>query len=181
MNGSVTSKVPLKNHSPNKSLNQSKIKSSKTIKDQRQSTLGILKISSNESRFQENNQHLRNKRKSLNESQESDILNQEIQLGTEENEKEMFGDTELDFNQSKAEEKKPWIIHHDGKFRMRWDLYVIILTLWNCLYIPFNVAFEEEQPEGSTDKIAYFDYFVDFCFFCDIVFNFRTTYVNSKT
>lgn len=68
MNGSVTSKVPLKNQSPNKTLNQSRVKSSKSKKEDRQSTLGILKISSNESRFQENNQHLKKKRGSLNES-----------------------------------------------------------------------------------------------------------------
>jgi len=72
-------------------------------------------------------------------------MNQEIKLGSDNGDKDLFGDTEVDFGNSKIMEgKKPWIIHHDGKFRMRWDLYVILLTLWNCLYIPFNVAFESE-------------------------------------
>jgi hypothetical protein len=64
---------------------------------------------------------------------------------------------------------------------MRWDLFVILLTLWNCLFIPYNVAFEDEQVKKNGDGIKVFDYLVDFCFFIDIVLNFRTTYINSKT
>jgi hypothetical protein len=71
------------------------------------------------------------------------------------------------------------MLRHNSKFRLRWDLLVIFLTLYNCINIPFIVAFDGAFTESITFVV--FDYIIDFCFFLDIVFNFRTTYVNSKT
>ena len=70
-------------------------------------------------------------------------------------------------------------MRHNSKFRLRWDLLVIFFALYNCVSIPFEVAFEQGFAEHVT--IIIFDYMIDVCFFLDIVFNFRTTYVNSKT
>lgn len=73
-------------------------------------------------------------------------------------------------------------MRHNSRFRMRWDLYVILLTLWNCLFIPFNVAFESEGLQTKNNiPLQISEYFIDFCFLLDICFNFRTTYINSKT
>lgn len=70
-------------------------------------------------------------------------------------------------------------MRHNSKFRLRWDLLIIFFALYNCVSIPYSVAF---QSEFSTHiSITIFNYLIDFCFFLDIVFNFRTTYVNSKT
>lgn len=41
-----------------------------------------------------------------------------------------------------------FIFRHDGKFRMRWDLLVIIFTLYNCVYLPFEVAFGDQLEEN---------------------------------
>jgi hypothetical protein len=60
---------------------------------------------------------------------------------------------------------------------MRWDLLVIFLTIWNCLSIPFFVAF----PIDENIIMNVFDKLIDFMFFLDIVFNFFTTYINLKT
>jgi len=60
---------------------------------------------------------------------------------------------------------------------MRWDLGVMILAIWNCVSIPFDVAFEP----GSSLAYTIFDRVIDICFGLDIIFNFRTTYINSKT
>ena len=70
------------------------------------------------------------------------------------------------------------IMSHKSKFRMRWDLLVILLALYNCVSIPFEVAF------GSiSDHVAMviFEYTIDVLFFADVLFNFRTTFVKSGT
>jgi len=59
---------------------------------------------------------------------------------------------------------------------MRWDLTVIVLAVWNCFFIPLDIAF---NPSLSNE--AYFlviDSLIDIFFACDIVVNFRTTFVN---
>ena len=75
-----------------------------------------------------------------------------------------------------------FVMRHDSVFRIRWDLYVIILTLWNCLFIPFNVAFESEGLNTNKNVLLEVsEHFIDLCFLLDMIFNFRTTYINSKT
>ena len=60
---------------------------------------------------------------------------------------------------------------------MNWDLYVMILALYNCITIPFTVAFEPGENEGYSA----WERIIDVCFGLDIVFNLRSTYINEKT
>ena len=60
---------------------------------------------------------------------------------------------------------------------MNWDLYVMLLALYNCISIPFTVAFEPDQ----IDAYNAWERIVDVCFGLDIALNFRTTYINEKT
>ena len=53
----------------------------------------------------------------------------------------------------------------------------MLLAIWNCISIPFEVAFEPEAPDIYT----VIEYIIDICFFIDIVLAFRTTFVNKKT
>jgi len=57
---------------------------------------------------------------------------------------------------------------------MRWDLFVMLLAVWNCFSIPFEVAFTFEEP------VTYIilNYVCDLSFAIDIVLSFRTTYLN---
>jgi len=42
----------------------------------------------------------------------------------------------------KSQAKVPkCMLRHSQKFRMRWDLYVMFLAIWNCIIIPFDVSF----------------------------------------
>ena len=50
-----------------------------------------------------------------------------------------------------VEFKKPQkcLIRHNSKFRIRWDLYIIVLVLYNCILIPIELAFQgkyERKP-----------------------------------
>ena len=54
----------------------------------------------------------------------------------------------------------------------------MVLAIWNCISIPFALSFmdQTEHPEG----FVIFESIVDICFAIDIVFAFRTTFINSK-
>jgi hypothetical protein len=60
---------------------------------------------------------------------------------------------------------------------MNWDLFVMLLALYNCISIPFTVAFEPD----TNDAFNGWERVVDVCFALDLLFNFRTTYINEKT
>ena len=72
----------------------------------------------------------------------------------------------------------PWYtFDHSSKPRNIWDLFIIALALWNCIWIPFEVAFK--PPKSNQMFVA--DRIIDILFVVDIVVNFMTTYVNPKT
>lgn len=61
---------------------------------------------------------------------------------------------------------------------MRWDLFIILLVLYNCILIPFELAFQEKYESPVQENLGYV---VDLMFVMDIIFNFRTTFINEKT
>ena len=38
------------------------------------------------------------------------------------------------------------LIRHNKPWKMKWDLYVMLLAVWNCFSIPFEVAFDPDEP-----------------------------------
>eukprot|EP00347_Sterkiella_histriomuscorum_P009696 403340228 len=70
-----------------------------------------------------------------------------------------------------------FMLKHNNRFRMNWDLFVMLLAVYNCLSIPFTVAFEPDQ----TTAFSAWERIIDVCFGLDILVNFRTTFVNEKT
>ena len=104
-----------------------------------------------------------------------DILNERLDLNLDEG-------LDSDDNKQIIDEKKEKLgflmMSHKSKFRMRWDLIVIFLALYNCVSIPFEVAFGNISDHIA---LAIFEYVIDVLFFLDVVFNFRTTYINPKT
>lgn len=65
----------------------------------------------------------------------------------------------------------------NGKFRIRWDLWIILLVVYNAIKEPLAIAYIEIETTG----LEIFGYFVDINFIIDLIFNFRTTYINEKT
>jgi Ion transport protein len=71
------------------------------------------------------------------------------------------------------------LIRVNGTFRTRWDILIIILSLWVCFVLPVHIAFE---PDGlDSDINFYFNNLIDIAFVVDIVLNFRTTINNPLT
>ena len=63
--------------------------------------------------------------------------------------------------------------------RTNWDLFVMLLAIYNSFSIPIFIAFN--PPAGENPGMVAIDFIIDMLFMCDIVLNFRTTFVNTKT
>lgn len=84
--------------------------------------------------------------------------------------------------QKKVSIAKCWdkfIFSPNKGYKVYWDLFIIILALYNAIYVPLEFSFtdliDNEVPFTATD------YLVDAIFFIDIIFSFRTSYIDSKT
>lgn len=62
---------------------------------------------------------------------------------------------------------------------MKWDLIVILLSIWNSIAIPYEFAFPDAFEENVGFMVA--DYFIDLLFAFDILINFRSVYLDPKT
>lgn len=69
------------------------------------------------------------------------------------------------------------MIRYNSKFRLRWDLLICFLAVYNCFSIPLMVSFISNPILG----LSIWEYILDLLFTFDLIFNFRTTYLNSKT
>jgi hypothetical protein len=63
-------------------------------------------------------------------------------------------------------------IRENSKFRITWDLFILILIITSGLLIPFQIAFRHVADWSGTEII----YLVDLFFLIDIVLNFFTSY-----
>ena len=59
---------------------------------------------------------------------------------------------------------------------MRWDIMILVISMWNSFTIPIDIAFEPLMFESETNKIL--NHIIDFIFGVDIVLHFRTTVPN---
>ena len=63
--------------------------------------------------------------------------------------------------------------------KIKWDIIIILLSVWNAIEIPFLFAFPNTSQENPA--IDYVDAFIDFLFAVDILVNFRTGFIDPKT
>lgn len=76
---------------------------------------------------------------------------------------------------------KKGIIKFNHPYREKWDITIIIFTIYNCLELPMDTAFNYRlklDPYGISNAL---NLFIDFLNAVDIVFNFRTSYINKIT
>ena len=66
----------------------------------------------------------------------------------------------------------------NSKLRTGWDLFVIILAIYNAILIPLNISFS--PPDFTSPAFQIVDAVVDLLFLFDIVFTFRTTYLDPE-
>ncbi|XP_057304856.1 potassium voltage-gated channel unc-103-like isoform X2 [Hydractinia symbiolongicarpus] len=63
---------------------------------------------------------------------------------------------------------------HFGRKRLIWDWIILFLVAYNAIIVPLNVAF-------TINTLLVLDLILELIFMCDIVVNFRTTYIEPKT
>ena len=55
---------------------------------------------------------------------------------------------------------------------MRWDLLILVISMWNSFTIPIDIAFEPPFFDNQANQI--FNHCVDLTFAFDIILHFRT-------
>lgn len=71
------------------------------------------------------------------------------------------------------------VIRLNGIFKLRWDLMIMVLSLWNSYSIPVDIAFEPEIFEALGNRII--NHIVDALFAIDMILNFLTSVVDEAT
>lgn len=87
--------------------------------------------------------------------------------------------TQDDFIKKVSYEKKShwFIIRSSNPWRIRWDLIIILLALYNSISVPLSVAFKVEE---TYVLFQIWEYVVDFLFFVDIIVNFLCSYIDRE-
>lgn len=96
------------------------------------------------------------------------------------------------YSRKQEEEKKKlfdsFVINHEGKFKVVWDWFVLILVIFTAIQIPYYAAFYEKQKIlldinrlEKIEAILIITGMVDCMFILDIFINFRTTYIQTSS
>lgn len=70
----------------------------------------------------------------------------------------------------------PFVIHQTDSIKLRWDLLIMILAVFNCITIPFKVAFK--PPSMDTKEFRSSNSIIDCVFLLDILVSFRTATIS---
>ena len=90
--------------------------------------------------------------------------------------------TSLGPEQSRMEEEEKklksrrYITRASSKYKMRWDVFVILLAIYNSFTIPYDIAFS--PPAFEDGIIEALNWTIDCLFLVDIIVGFRTTFIN---
>lgn len=70
------------------------------------------------------------------------------------------------------------IFRPNDNFKSKWDLVIMFGALFNCYFVPLNVAFDDQ----SLDSIPFLilNSIIDFIFLMDIIISFRTVFIDEK-
>ena len=72
--------------------------------------------------------------------------------------------------------RSKFLFLHYSHIKGLWDWWVLILTFYIAIMVPYNVAF---QRHDRVRDLIIFDMVIELFFILDIVVHFRTTYVDS--
>jgi hypothetical protein len=72
-----------------------------------------------------------------------------------------------------------FIIDEGSNFKFYWDMFIILLAIYNAFSIPFYLAFSPPFSTSLAREIS--DDMIDILFLCDILIHFRTSYYHPDT
>lgn len=76
---------------------------------------------------------------------------------------------------------KQGIIKFNHPFREKWDYFIILLSIYNCIELPMDAAFNYRKSENTSGIAEPLNNLIDTMFAFDIIMNFRTTTMNRLT
>jgi len=83
-------------------------------------------------------------------------------------------------NADEGEEDDPFkakcLISPASNFRLRWDLLMLVLIMYNVIIIPVRICFEWEAV--PSDFLFWMETSMDFTFLVDVVLNFQSGFYN---
>lgn len=94
-------------------------------------------------------------------------------------EEEQAADIYLNKDQKIMLESTRCLIRGHSKTKLKWDLAIMVMAVYNCFVIPYTVAFEPSFMEEIYIRLL--NNLIDICFMIDVVVTFRTTYIHQKT
>jgi hypothetical protein len=68
------------------------------------------------------------------------------------------------------------LIKAQGNYRLKWDLSIIVLAIYQAITIPISIAFQPDEFNAPAMKTL--DSLIDLVFMLDIAFNFRTSFID---
>jgi hypothetical protein len=75
--------------------------------------------------------------------------------------------------------KKKCMVRVNDPHKTWWELFVILLAIYNSFSIPIEIAYEPEALKGASLYVL--NTFIDFVFLADIIVQFRTTFYDLDT
>ena len=72
-----------------------------------------------------------------------------------------------------------YMIRDADSFKKKWDFLIIVLANWCSFSTPYSIAFHFNFLHSTFSLSLH--YFLNFFFLFDILFNFRTTFIHSRT
>uniref|UniRef100_A0A7S2J4H1 Ion transport domain-containing protein n=1 Tax=Haptolina brevifila TaxID=156173 RepID=A0A7S2J4H1_9EUKA len=94
----------------------------------------------------------------------------------EQGEKAELDDSNVDAVIARNLWKNHRILPPTSKNKQHWDLMMMLLVFYNCVYIPIELCFLGNLGIGKTTAHEVVDYLIDSLFFFDILINCRTAY-----
>lgn len=83
--------------------------------------------------------------------------------------------SQIDAEEAKLRARK-YITRASSKCKLRWDVFVILLAVYNSFAIPYGIAFR--PPAFEEVPLDLLNIIIDLLFLVDIIVGFRTTYIN---
>lgn len=85
----------------------------------------------------------------------------------------------LDRDQLERLKHIKYLIRGHSTIKLRLDIVIMILAIFNCFAIPFDVAFQPDFMDSWW--ILVLNSVIDFVFLFDLIINFRTSFIHGKT
>jgi hypothetical protein len=102
-----------------------------------------------------------------------DIIYPILKMGSDDNGKKCQIISEVSFKDL----AKFRIFFPSGKFKVTWDLFIGVLTVYIAITLPMQIAFDTYATGAYVDKI---DYLIDVSFFVDIMIAFNTAFFSDE-